>query len=226
MSTGNDVRRQTKRARRKVQMAINGMWPGGVNETLYRLRRDAVAASHGETEPYVPSPREPSPAEQAYIDAAEAFRAGHQCAGWDHFERAEALIDGSAAAGRLLLVRVQGKQRAAGTVVAHLETTEDVESYADKDGCLPESLKVWRGVAEVGDTVELREPTSEETRQQFLALQRRDACPASVSKSVRYQLPDGRVVKIHRDVCRMASLVTFALESGEVVNALICAGEQ
>jgi hypothetical protein len=44
--------------------------------------------------------------------------------------------------------------------------------------------------------------------------------PLEPRKSDLYRLPDGRVVPIHADVARGASLVTFVLESGEVVNAL------
>jgi hypothetical protein len=42
---------------------------------------------------------------------------------------------------------------------------------------------------------------------------------------VKYQLPDGRIVVIAYDVCRMASTMSFQLTNGSVVVAVICAGQ-
>lgn len=44
--------------------------------------------------------------------------------------------------------------------------------------------------------------------------------------TVRYQLPDGRIVAIARELCRAASWIDFQLADGQVVMAVICQGER
>lgn len=50
-----------------------------------QIRDAAIAAAHGESR-YYPEPSDPTPNELAYLRAIECFKAGKQCAGWDHVE--------------------------------------------------------------------------------------------------------------------------------------------
>ncbi len=43
---------------------------------------------------------------------------------------------------------------------------------------------------------------------------------------IRYQLPDGQIIRVPYDLCKAASLITYTLKGGRVVDALIVRGER
>ena len=51
-------------------------------------------------------------------------------------------------------------------------------------------------------------------------------CNGSECNFVRYQLPEGRIVNVKRDVCRAASTISYTLANGRIVMAVIAAGER
>jgi hypothetical protein len=43
---------------------------------------------------------------------------------------------------------------------------------------------------------------------------------------VTYQLPDGSLVRVPYDVCKAASVITYTLKGGRIVDAIIVRGER
>ena len=44
--------------------------------------------------------------------------------------------------------------------------------------------------------------------------------------TINYQLPDGRIVAVSYDLSRAASVITYTLATGQVVEAVIMPGER
>lgn len=55
------------------------------------IRKMAVRAAHGEDTSKCPDPKEPTESEDLWLQSIEMFQNGRQCAGWDLFEKADAL---------------------------------------------------------------------------------------------------------------------------------------
>ncbi len=40
---------------------------------------------------------------------------------------------------------------------------------------------------------------------------------------IHYELPDGRIVRVAYDVCKAASVISYTLKDGRIVDAIIAA---
>lgn len=45
-------------------------------------------------------------------------------------------------------------------------------------------------------------------------------------EAIRYQLPNGAIVAVPYDVCKAASVITYTLKGGRIVDAVIVRGER